>query len=151
IDADGALSPLAPGSVTVANNPIGLAIAPGGQVAYVLNNCIDKQCDGEVAQYTFGPNGTLSTRGATTLTDAHVLPVAMLFDNSGSSAYLLANLMGVDTNTGAIYQYSIDNSGGLVPYNPPSLSVASGAVAEGAFGTNLYALSSNALGFASGS
>jgi hypothetical protein len=71
-------------------------------------------------------------------------PVAT--DDSGSSAYLLTNLLGVDTNTGAISQYAINSTGALVADTPLSLNVASGAVTEIAFGPNLYALSSNAVG-----
>lgn len=41
--------------------------------------------------------------------------------------------------------------GALVPDTPASLRVTSGAVTETVFGPNLYALSANAIGFASGS
>jgi hypothetical protein len=68
---------------------------------------------------------------------SHVNPVAMLFNDAGSSVYLLISLVGVDTNSGALYQYAINNSGVLMPYVPSSLDVASGAVAESTYGSNL--------------
>lgn len=83
----------------------GVAIAPSGQTAYVLSSCVDTACEGQVARYTIGTNGTLTATGSTTLTGDHVIPIAMVVDTSGSSAYLLTDLMGVDTNTGAVYGY----------------------------------------------
>jgi hypothetical protein len=68
----------------------------------------------------------------------------MVVDTSGSSAYLLTNLMGVDTNMGAVYGYAINNAGDLVPDTPASVGVESAAVAETTYGPNLYALSANA-------
>ena len=58
--------------------------------------------------------------------------------------------MGVDTNQGVVYQYTIDSTGALVP-TPNSVNTASGAVAASTDGINLYALSANAIRFASGS
>ena len=58
--------------------------------------------------------------------------------------------MGVDTNAGAVYQYAVGSAGALTADMPTSLPVASGAVAETTYGNNLYALSANAVGFASG-
>jgi 6-phosphogluconolactonase (cycloisomerase 2 family) len=150
IGVGGTLAPLAPAGVAATQTPIGVAIAPSGQAAYVLSSCIDTACEGQVARYTIGTNGILTPTGSVTLTGGHVIPIAMVVDNSESSAYLLTNLMGVDTNMGAVYGYAIDGAGDLQPDTPPSVSVASGAVAEATYGPNLYALSSNALGFASG-
>jgi hypothetical protein len=113
-----------------------------------MSTCIDTACDGQIETYTIGANGTLTPTGVATLTDAHVNPVEML--TVGSGAYLLANAMGVDTNAGAVYQYAVDSTGALSADVPPSLSVASGSVAENIYGSNLYALSANAIGFASG-
>jgi 6-phosphogluconolactonase (cycloisomerase 2 family) len=149
IGNDGTLAPLTPAVVAVTRTPNGVAIAPSGQTAYVLSSCIDTACEGQVAQYTIATNGTLTATGSTTLTGGHVIPVGMVIDASGSSAYLLTNLMGVDTNIGAVYGYAINSAGDLVPDTPPSVGVASGAVAEAAYGPNLYALSANARGFAS--
>jgi 6-phosphogluconolactonase (cycloisomerase 2 family) len=149
IDNDGALVPLTPASVAATQTANGVAIAPSGQTAYVLGSCVDTACEGQVARYTIGTNGTLTATGSTTLTGGHVIPIAMVVDTSGSSAYLLTNLMGVDTNIGAVYGYAINNAGDLVPDTPASIGVASGAVAETTYGPNLYALSANARGFAS--
>jgi hypothetical protein len=151
IGADGTLAPLEPATVSAENGASGVVIAPNGQGAYVLGICVDNACDGEAALFTVGSSGTLSSTGTTTLTGFNVHPVAMLIDNSGLNAYLLTNAMGVDTNTGAVYQYTVDSSGALVPHVPASIGVTSGAVAESMYGGRLYVLSSNAVGSASGS
>jgi hypothetical protein len=93
----------------------------------------------------------LAPTPVSTLTGSHVNPVAMLLNDTGSSAYLLSNFIGIDTNTGAVYQYAIDDSGALMPYVPSPLDVASGSVAESTYASNLYALSANAVGSAVGS
>jgi 6-phosphogluconolactonase (cycloisomerase 2 family) len=151
IGSDGALVPLEPASAPATATAVALAIAPGGQALYVLSACVNNVCDGQVAEFTIGSSGTVAPTSTTILTGSHVNPVAMLMDGSGSSAYLLANYMGVDTNAGAVFQYAIDSSGALAPYSPASLPVSSGAVAESVYGANLYALSAHAVGFASGS
>ena len=151
IGTDGTLSPLTRAAVVVARTAVGVAVAPNSQTAYVLSTCVDTDCNGQVAQYTVGTDGGLTSTGVNTLTGGHVNPVAMLTNGSGSTAYLLTNLMGVDTNTGAVYQYAIGTTGELVPDAPPSVMVKSGSVAEGIHEAYLYALSSNAVGFASGS
>jgi 6-phosphogluconolactonase len=148
INPDGTLSPLTPATVTAARGTDAVTIAPSGQTAYVMSTCIDTACDGQIEPYTIGANGTLTPTGLVTLSGANVNPVEMVTDGSG--AYLLANAMGVDTNAGAVYQYAIESTGALAADTPASLSVASGSVAESTYGSNLYALSANAIGFASG-
>ena len=143
---DGTLSALTPAAVAATEPTAGIAIAPGGQTAYVLSSCIDSACDGQVARYTLGTDGTLKATGSTILTGGHVIPIGMVFDTSGSNSYLLTNLMGVDTNMGAIESYSINSAGDLVPDSPASVDVAAAAIAEMTYGSNLYALSSNVLG-----
>ena len=151
IGDDGTLSPLVPAAVAATAGTVGVAISPSGDFAYVLSVCVDNACDGQVSQYAIGANGALTSTGNTTLTGSHVQPVAMAIDESGSSAYLLTNFQGIDTNTGAVYQYAINGTGALVPDTPGSLGVSSGAVGETSSATNLYALGSNAVGSAIGS
>jgi 6-phosphogluconolactonase len=151
VASDGTLAPLVPAAVAATQTVVGIVIAPGAQTAYVLSACVDDVCDGQVAKFTIGANGALTPTGAMIHTGSHVIPEVMVIDGSASSAYLLVNAMGVDTNSGSVYQYVIDSTGALVPGTPNSLSVTSGAVAESSYGSNLYALSSNARGFASGS
>ena len=143
IGGDGMLVPLAPATVAASQTPVGVAIAPSNQTAYVLSFCIDNACDGQVAQFTIGAKGALTATGATIITGSHINPVAMVISGSASSAYLLANFMAVDINSGLVYQYTIDSTGGLVPLTPNSLSVTAGAVAASTYGSNLYALSAN--------
>jgi 6-phosphogluconolactonase (cycloisomerase 2 family) len=150
INSDGSLSPLTPATVAATQGTVAVTIAPSGQTAYVMSTCIDTACDGQIEPFTIGANGTLTPTGVVTLTGAHVNPVEMVTDGSGSAAYLLANAMGVDTNAGSVYQFAVDSTGALAADTPASLSVASGAVAESNYGSNLYALSANAIGFASG-
>ena len=129
---------------------MGVYITPSSQAAYVLENCIDVQCDGQIVQYAISPDGTLASTGNAAITGAHVNPIALLTDTSGSNAYVLANLMGVDTNQGVVLHYSVNAQGALMPGSPASVSVSSGAVALGSYGSNLYALSANAIGQVSG-
>ena len=151
ISGNGTLAPLTQASFAT-TDAVNVTVTPDGRSAYVLSACIDTACDGQIGEYTVGMDGTLTPTGATTPTDSHVIPVALEIDTSGSGAYLLANQMGVDTNVGALYPFSINStSGALQPGSPPSVSVSSGAVAESVFGASLYALSASAVGFASGS
>jgi hypothetical protein len=150
VAAGGELTPMDSHTVTGISNPVGIVISPSGRSAYVLSACIDNACDGQVAEYSVGENG-LTPTGATVRTGGHVIPVSLAIDTAESAAYLLTNLMGVDTNAGAIYQYTINSAGALVPATPPSLDLSTGAVTQMILGPNLYALSSSSVGFASGS
>jgi hypothetical protein len=150
IGGGGTLSPLTPATVAATQTAIGVAIAPSGQIANVLSTCVDSTCDGQVAPYKIGANGALTATGSNTLTSGHVNPVAMVADGAGSNAYLLTNFMGVDTNTGAVYQYAIGSTGALVSDTPASLGVSSGSVAQSTYGSHLYVLSANYIGFTSG-
>jgi 6-phosphogluconolactonase (cycloisomerase 2 family) len=150
IAGNGELTQMPSQTVVATRNAVGVAISPSGRTAYVLSACINDTCDGEIAEYAVGTNGMLTPAGATTPTASHVIPIALAPDTSGSSAYLLTNLMGVDTNAGAVYQYTLDSGGALVPATPPSLGLSSGAVTQLVLGPNLYALSSNAVGSVSG-
>jgi 6-phosphogluconolactonase len=150
ISGSGSLVPLATPSIA-ATNAVNVTVAPDGHTAYVLSACLDTACDGQISEYRIGADGTLTSTGSTTPTDGHVIPIGLDIDTSGSSAYLLANLMGVDTNAGSVYQFTIGSTGALQPDSPSSLGVTSGAVAASVFGPSFYALSSNAVGSASGS
>lgn len=150
INSDGTLTPLTPATIAATQGTIAVTIAPNGQTAYVISTCIDSACNGQIARYTIGANGTLTPTGVVTLTGTHVNPFEAVTDDSGSSLYLLTNAMGVDTNAGAVYQYAVDSTGALAADTPASLNVASGAVAESINRNNLYALSANAIGFVSG-
>ena len=70
----------------------------------------------------------------------------MLGDDSGSNVYVLANLMGVDTDQGSVLQYSIDSQNVLLPGSPPSLSVTYSPVTLASAGSHLYALTLNSIG-----
>lgn len=150
INADGTLSPLTPATVAAAQGTLAVAIAPSGQTAYVMSACTDTACDGQIEAYAIGTNGSLTPTGVVTGVGSHIDPMEMATDASGANAYVLTNAMAVDTNAGAVYQYAVGSTGALTADMPASLPVASGAVAESTYGNNLYALSANAVGFASG-
>ena len=150
VGGDGTLALLTPAQVAVASAAVAVAIAPDGRNVYALSDCADPACDGQVAQYAVGMDGALAPTGATTTMGGHVVPLAMLLTGGGSNAYLLANLMGVDTNAGVLYQFTINGAGALVAATPASLAVSSGAVAAATYGVSVHVLSSNAVGFASG-
>jgi hypothetical protein len=153
IASDGTLSPLAPG-VPAAPTVAAVAVDPSGQFAEVLSVCANNACDGEVAPYSIGANGTLSPAAPTAtlgpvFLGGHVNPVALVF--GGMGAYVLTNFMGVDTNAGSIYGYALE-SGGFLGTDTliAAMPLSSGAVAESFYGSGLYALSANALGQVSG-
>jgi 6-phosphogluconolactonase (cycloisomerase 2 family) len=139
IGPTGTLSPLATASVAAAN-PSGITVA-STQAAYVLSRCVDHLCDGQVALYMIGADGSLSATGLTTTAGSHINPVAMSI--TGDNAYLLTNFMGVDTNSGKLYPYTINSSGALVPGG--EIDTGSGGVAEALYAGNLYVLTSDAL------
>jgi 6-phosphogluconolactonase (cycloisomerase 2 family) len=151
VAADGTLSPLSGTGVPAAAWAAGVVVAPSGKTLYVLSRCVDTSCNGQVTQYSIGAGGALTPTGVMTSTGSRVNPIAMLTDGTVPSAYLLTNLMGVDTNEGAVYQYALDGTDALTAQSPASLPVTSGAVAEDLWGSNLYALSAAAVGHASGS
>ena len=144
IGSDGTLAPMQPPTVPGTLNVTGMTIAPGGAAAYVLSSCVDTSCDGQIAQYTVGATGQLTQTAATTLTGTHVDPLQLII--SGSSAYLLTSLMGVDTDTGAVYQYALGSTGILTADTPASLSGSLGPVSASAYGANLYVLNATADG-----
>ncbi len=151
INSNGTLAAMTPDSVAATSAPIAVQLAADGQTAYVLSSCVDSACNGQVEQFAIGTDGALTSTGNLTLTGSHVNPVTIVADGAGSGAYLLTNLMGVDTNQGAVYQYSVGGTGALTPGSPASFDLASGAIAESTGDGNLYALSANWLGAASGS
>jgi DNA-binding beta-propeller fold protein YncE len=142
IGSDGTLTALALAGVA-ADEPVGVVLPPRSEMAYVLGRCVDTACDGEVSQYLIDSDASLNPRLSTTLAGSHIIPVDMVVKASGSSAYLLTNFMGVDTNSGKLYPYAIDTSGALVPQG--ELDTGSAAVAEALNGSNLYVLTSDAL------
>jgi 6-phosphogluconolactonase (cycloisomerase 2 family) len=142
VGSNGLLSPLTPAGVAATQSVAGLAVI--GSSAYVLSGCIDNLCDGQVALYTEGAAGGLTATGTITLTPGHVEPKALAFD-SASSAYLLANMMGVDTNVGVVYPYGINSSTGALTQGTAVTLNGVAAVTETIYGSHLYTLGSAAL------
>src|SRR5262249_36668420 len=120
-----------------------VVLTPRNDAAYVLGTCVDNACDGEVAQYLIAADSSLNPRVSAILIGSHILPVDLVLNGTGSSAWLLADLMGVDTNAGKLYQYSIDGTGALAQQG--ELDTGSAGVAEALNGSHLYVLTSDAL------
>src|SRR5262249_45406596 len=106
LGADGTLTPLAPAGIA-ADHPTHVVLTPRDDAAYVLGACVDANCNGQVDLYAIQPNGSLNPRVFTTLTGSLIIPVDLILSGSGSSAYLLADFVGVDTNSGRLYSYAI--------------------------------------------
>jgi len=157
IAGDGTLQPLSPALVTITTpqQPIpglaGMTIAADGKTAYFLGECLSANCSGGVSPYNIGASGELTPIGTTALTGPHAFPLALISNAAGSSAYLLVDSMGVDTNSDAIYRYSIDTTGSLIGGTLTSLPVSPGSIVARTYGANLYVLSANSVGFSSGS
>ncbi len=141
IGFDGTLSALALAGVA-ADDPTGVVLAPRDEAGYVLGTCVDSPCNGQVSLYLIAPDSSLNPRVSTTVTGSLILPVDMVLNGSGSNAYLLSDFVGVDTNSGRLYQYAIDGSGTLVLQG--ELDTGSAAVAEALNGSHLYVLTSDA-------
>jgi len=109
----------------------------------VLGTCVDVACDGEISLYLVAPDSSLNPRVATTLTASHILPMDLVLSDSGSNAYLLTHFMRVDTNSGKLYQYSVDGTGALTQQG--EIDTGSAAVAQALNGSHLYVLTSDAL------
>ena len=143
---DGTLTPLNPATVSVAASPVAIAIdqeiAPFG-TAFVMSDCGGSLCTGSITQFAVGAGGELTLGGAMATTGSHYGAVGMVTDPSGSNAYVLTNLMDVDTDKGALWQFSVANSGALSAVNQPMLSIGPTALAQTLFNSSLCVLTSN--------
>ena len=142
---DGTLTPLNPATVATAATPVVIAIdqeiAPYG-TAFVMSDCGGSLCTGAITPFAIGSDGELSAAGGAAITGGHYDAVALLTDESGADAYVLTNLMGVDTLNGALWQFSVANTGALTAANQPMLSTGPAALAEAINFGSLYVLSS---------
>lgn len=145
IGIDGTLTPLNPAAVSAGTSPVAItidqSIAPFG-AAYVMSDCEGSQCTGAIRTFAVGAGGELSAAGAAVTTGGHYDAVGMVTDPSNGNAYVLTNLMGVDTDNGALWQLSVGNNGALSTPNQP-LSIGPEARAQTLFETRLCVLTSN--------
>jgi hypothetical protein len=141
---DGALSALPLASVAVAGELTAVAVAPDGQSAFVLSSCVGSACDGQVVPCIVSTQGILVPAAVPTVSLSYVFPGPLMFGAGGSSAYLVGTAQGADTLADQVFQYTIDSSGALEAYSPPSLSVASSSSAVDAklLGADLFVVSS---------
>ncbi len=141
ISVDGTLTPLSPASVAVAGSPV--AIGLHATTAYVMNNCVGSSCTGSITAFAMGADGALTPTGAMITTGGHYDSVSMLLDQTGENAYVLSNLMGVDTDSGALWQFGVSSNGALTPAASPALSLGPSALAQSLIDATLYVLTAN--------
>jgi 6-phosphogluconolactonase (cycloisomerase 2 family) len=160
LSAAGQLESLTPSAVQAPATPTAATFLADGRTVYILSTCADTNCDGQITTYSVGSNGELTAGGATTTVGNHVFPLAMVTNTAVSSAYVLADEAGIDTGSGAIYQYTLGSLGELTPHSPASLAIPPSAllpeslsppVAESVLGSFLYALSANTVSLGSNS
>lgn len=144
--SDGTLTPLNPATVSAGASPVAVAIdqaiAPFG-TAFVMSDCNGSLCTGSIAQFAVGASGELTAAGVAATTGGHYDAVGMATDQSGANAYVLTNLMGVDTDNGALWQFSVANTGALSTANQPTLNIGPAALAQTLFEDRLCVLTSN--------
>jgi len=138
IGADGTLTPA---GIAARTGATAVGITPSGTTAYLLSSCIDNLCDGQVAPSSIGSNGAFTQAATPTPTGRHENPVAIVFDSLAANAYMLVNLMGVDTDIGRMQPYAIGAEGVLTSHSSGALPITGTAVAESALGSDLYTLS----------
>jgi 6-phosphogluconolactonase (cycloisomerase 2 family) len=141
IGADGTLTPLAPASIALTGSPVAVGIH--ASTAYVMNNCVGSNCTGSITPFAIGADGTLTPTGAPITTGGHYDSISLLVDPGGEDAYLLSNLMGVDTASGALWQLGVSSNGALTAASAPTLTLAPSALAQSLNDATLYVLTAN--------
>ncbi len=144
--SDGTLTPLNPATVSAGASPVVIAIdqaiAPFG-TAFVMSNCDGSLCTGSITQFALSAGGELTATGGVATTGAHYDAVGMVTDQSGANAYVLTNLVGVDTDNGALWQFSVGNTGALTAASQPMLSIGPAALAQALHVDTLCVLTSD--------
>lgn len=140
---DGTLTPLNPASVPAGTNPVSMTIDQELGTAYVVNDCQGSICAASITQFAFGADGQLAATSETAVTGSHYGAVSVITDSSGAHAYLLTNLLGVDTLSGALWQFSLGTDGTPNAATPAELSVGSPALAQTIQNATVYVLTSN--------
>jgi 6-phosphogluconolactonase (cycloisomerase 2 family) len=143
--ADGTLTLLNSDTVAAGTNPSAIAVNNAFSTVYVMSNCDGSQCTGSIRQYDVGADGALTDTGVIATTGSHADAVNMaIIDNGGHTfAYVLGNMMGVDTNAGALWQYGVQMNGGLTAASPAMLNIGPVAVAQVIQVDSLYVLTTN--------
>jgi DNA-binding beta-propeller fold protein YncE len=144
--AGGTLTSLNPAAVSAGASPVAItidqAMTPFG-TAFVMSDCDGSLCTGSITQLALGAGGELTATGGVATTGSHYDAVGMVTDQSGANAYVLTNLMGVDTDNGALWQFSVGSTGALTAANQPMLSIGPAALAQTMHVDTLYVLTSN--------
>jgi len=120
VGAGGALSPLGTPTVAAGANPLGIAVSPNGQFAYVVNN--NGTGSGGVSQYTVGTGGALTPMTTPTVA-ANAAPYGIAVSPSGQSVYVTNG--GTDGPDG-VSQYSVGAGGALAPQATATVAAGDG-------------------------
>ena len=112
----GALTPLSPASVAVGDaGALNLAGSADGNSVYAT-------CGSYIAQFTKQANGTLVPQTPSTVTTTIDSDDIGLYESGGAAyAYVLAQGGGTEeSGSNAVYQFTVNDGGGLVPNSPPT-------------------------------
>ena len=134
ITASGALAPLSPATVPTGLGPLGVAVAPDGDSAYVTNFAGDT-----ISQYAVSASGALSPLSPGTVTSPEG-PSTLAVAPDGESLYVVNNPGGAGGQS--VSQYAIDPASGALSTPPVTLPVRGmpSAIAVTPDGGNVYVI-----------
>lgn len=133
IDANTGLIATTGGIASSGTDPIAMAIAPGGGVAFVINDAGAAQ-NGTVSAFTLGSDGSIKAAGTPTAVGLN--PVALLFDPTGHFLFVVNQGTPTDSTTGTISAFSVSTTN-LTPVSGSPFSIfptGSSATAAGPSG-----------------
>jgi 6-phosphogluconolactonase (cycloisomerase 2 family) len=142
---NGALTPASANPVAAGTNPSAIAINGSPATVYVASNCDGASCTGSIRQFSVGDGGALTESGAIATTGSHYDAVNVVINQDGTNTYVyvLSNQFGVDSLTGALWEYDVGSTGALTTASPPMLDIGSAAVAQLLELGTLYVLTTN--------
>jgi DNA-binding beta-propeller fold protein YncE len=118
--AGGALTPLAPATVSTVNNPLGVAVSPDGQNAYVTTSELygTPAIEAALLHYLVGTSGSLALESSTPPTP-NDSPGLLALSPDGRSLYIV-----VPSGAGSLLQYTVQAEGSLTPKSPLTVPTA---------------------------
>ena len=135
IEDNGALTPLTPAEFVVAGASSRVVIDRKAKNAYILSDGVGTEYSGMVSQYSIATDGTLApvldlnSQPVSFSLGSYFVAVDMRFDVSARHAFLLSNLMGIDSTPTAIWQFDVDPDGLLrANGNPGRVDTGMGAI-----------------------
>jgi DNA-binding beta-propeller fold protein YncE len=145
--ASGVLSAKTPASVPAGDTPVGVAVTPNGESAYVTN--IN---GGTISQYDIDPaTGRLTPKSPATVPTGRGPTNGLVVTADGRHAYVYNSGVGGGAGPGeTVSQYDIDaTTGALTPKTPAFVAAGPGSTASeaaiGPDGRTLYVVNSSAV------